>query len=218
MPASRRLARRTGSSACCPRGLWLRTRLANVARMLPRPPVPPSLTILLAANPQDMAALMPALELAGFGVLGAAGLPVARALLREFRPNLLVASLHLGENNGFQLAMMTRQEHGPVPTFVVGEADLLADAQAERIGAQLLTDPLSATDLVALVMRALRSEAPRRWRRGRPHRPIVAQGSTGRFQAGGVGAVVGVGLCGGGLELVPGPAERRSRGLRGDVH
>src|SRR5207244_4923924 len=100
---------------------------------------------------------MPLLESAGFGVMGAAGLPVARTLLGRFKPDVLVISLRLGEYNGFQLVMMVRQEHGPLPTFVVGEADLLTEAQAERTGTQLLTEYLWAPDISSLIILSLRT-------------------------------------------------------------
>ena len=181
--------------------------------MFPRSPGSPGPTILLVANAFDMAAFMPAFELSGFGVIGAAGLPVARALLRQVRPDMLVSSVRLGEYNGFQLVIMVRQEHGPLPTFVVGEADLLTDAQAERTGAQLITETLRAPDLAALVMRAFRSEAPRRWRRIRPHRPIVAEVRAGNGQAAGIGTVVDIGVGGMGLKLVHELAEGFPRTL-----
>jgi CheY-like chemotaxis protein len=148
-----------------------------------------------------MASFMAAFELSGFGVMGATGLPVARALLTQFKPDVLVTSLRLGEYNGFQLVMMLRQEHGTVPTFVVGEADLLTEAQAERAGAQLITETLPAPDLAALIMRAFRLEAPRRWRRIRPHRPVVAEVRGPGGQSTGTGVVVDIGLGGMGLKL-----------------
>ena len=185
----------------------LRTRIAKVERMFSGSPSSPGPTILLVANAPDMAAFMPVLELAGFGVMGAAGLPVARALLGRFKPDVLVISLRLGEYNGFQLVMMVRQEHGPLPTFVVGEADLLTEAQAERTGTQLITESLSAPDLSTLIMRAFRSEAPRRWRRIRPHHPVIAEVAAGSGQATGTGTVVDIGFGGMGLKLAPELAE-----------
>lgn len=175
--------------------------------MLSRSPQPSGPIILLVANAVDLASFMPVFESAGFGVLGAASLPVARALLRRFRPDVLVTSLRLGEYNGFQVVMMARQEHGMLPTFVVGEADRLTEAQAESAGTQLITEALPASDLAALIMRAVRSEAPRRWRRIRPHRLVVAEVRAGIGQAGGIGTVVDIGPGGMGLKLLPDLAE-----------
>src|SRR3989442_3874814 len=124
--------------------------------MLSGSPQPPGPTILLVANPGDLAAFLPNFKSAGFGVIGALGLPVARALLGRFRPDVLVISLRLGEYNGLHLGMMVRQEHGPLPTFVVGEAERLTQAQAERTGKQLKTSTPAQPDRSALILRVLR--------------------------------------------------------------
>ena len=163
--------------------------------------------ILLVANAPDLASFLPVLESAKFGVMGAAGLPAARALLKQFRPDVLVTSLRLGEYNGFQLVMAAREEHGPLPTFVVGEADPHTEAQAERAGAQLITDPPAAPDFAALIMRAFRSEAPRRWHRIRPDRPVVAEVRTGGGQSVGTASLIDIGAGGMGLKLGPEAAE-----------
>ena len=183
-------------------------RIAKVERMFSGSPTSPGPTILLVANAPDLATFMPNFTSAGFGVIGALGLPVARALLGRFRPDVLVIPLRLGEYNGLHLGMMVRQEHGPLPTFVVGEADLLTEAQAERAGTQLITESLSAPDLATLIMRAVRSEAPRRWRRIRPYHPVVAEVGAGSGQATGTGTVVDIGFGGLGLKLAPELAER----------
>jgi len=175
--------------------------------MLSGSPQPPGPTILLVANPGDLAAFLPNFKSAGFGVIGALGLPVARALLGRFRPDVLVVSLRLGEYNGLHLGMMVRQEHGPLPTFVVGEADLLTEAQAERAGTQLITETPAPPELSALIMRAVRSEAPRRWRRIRPNHPVVAEVSAGSGQTAGTGTVVDIGFGGIGLKLAAEVAE-----------
>jgi CheY-like chemotaxis protein len=179
--------------------------------MLPSPSSGP--TILLVANALDLASFLPVLESAKLGVMGAAGLPVARALLKQFKPDVLLTSLRLGEYNGFQLVMALREEHGPVPTFVVGEADPHTEAQAERAGAQLITATPAAANLAALIMRAFRSEAPRRWHRIRPDGPVAAEVRTGGGQAVRTASVIDIGVGGMGLKLGPELAE----GLRDTV-
>ena len=56
-------------------------------------------------------------------------------------------------------------------------------------------------------MRAFRSEAPRRWRRIRPHQPVIAEVGAGSGQATGTGTVVDIGFGGMGLKLAPELAE-----------
>jgi DNA-binding response OmpR family regulator len=158
---------------------------------------------ILAARSMLLVEILPALKNAGIPVLAVDSLPAARAVMALQRPSLVVTTVRLGDYNGLQLALRARMEHAAVPTIVVGEADPLVEEGVEAIGAQFVTMPLEATQLVCLVARTMRIDAtPRRWRRICPERPISAHVGDGQ------GSVVNIGYGGLGLDLPGDLAER----------
>ena len=134
-------------------------------RVSPQPPAG-SPFILIAAAPPLGARLAVAFDHAGFGAVAVTSVPIARAVLERERPGALVASVRLGPFNGLHLAHIAAQLHGSLPKIVVGEADPVIEDEAERAGAQFLTQPVEPPALVALFARMMSGGSPpRRWRR-----------------------------------------------------
>lgn len=105
---------------------------------------------VFVVNPDAAALARQAIEVqaAGFGVIGVSGFAEARALIRARRPDVLLTTLRVGAYNGIHLAMFARMIHGPVPTIITGEADVVLQAEAERAGATYLVAPVQNVDLM----------------------------------------------------------------------
>ena len=108
---------------------------------------------VLIVNP-DAAALarqVADVQEAGFGVIGVSAFVDARALLKARRPDVLLTTLRIGAYNGIHLAMLARMMHGPVPTIITGEADVVLQGEAERAGATWLEAPVRTTDVLPAI-------------------------------------------------------------------
>jgi FixJ family two-component response regulator len=109
------------------------------------------------------------LEIAGFGVVEARSFQEGRTALREASPELLVTELRLEGFNGLQLIITNPT---PIPSIVIGNADPVLQADAQRFGAAFLLKPFSHADLLIAVERQLAAAAEaaaaamtRRWNR-----------------------------------------------------
>src|SRR5262245_37957153 len=107
---------------------------------------------------------------AGYRTIGAGTLKQATELLAQQDPDLVIADVRLGGDNGLQLVAMAIK---PVPTIVTTAfADPILQAEARQLGADFMVKPLSPKALLELVERKLSEAAkvpssatPRRWPR-----------------------------------------------------
>src|SRR4026209_481246 len=115
---------------------------------------------------------------AGYRTIGAGTLKQATELLAEQDPDLMIADVRLGGDNGLQLVARAMK---PVPTIVTTAfADPILEAEARRLGADFMVKPLSPKALLELIDRKL-AEVPkvspvgtaRRW----PRKQISSMGT-----------------------------------------
>jgi CheY-like chemotaxis protein len=109
--------------------------------------------VLLVGSSGIVQALAPILTAAGYELSAVADFARARTLL-DTHPDLLITELKLGMYNGLHLAIRARTAH--TPTIVIGEADPVLEAEAERQEAKYLTPPVDARRLAALVNELIR--------------------------------------------------------------
>src|SRR5258708_30583504 len=83
--------------------------------------------------------LAPDLSAAGYRTLVASDFGEAKALLAK-RPSLLITEVKLGAYNGLHLAIRARAVG--TPTLVIGDLDLVLQADAERQNALYVTPPI----------------------------------------------------------------------------
>src|SRR4026209_1642581 len=114
---------------------------------------------------------------AGYRTIGAGTLKQATELLAEQNPDLMIADVRLGGDNGLQLVAMATK---PVPAIVTTAfVDPILEAEARQLGADFMVKPLSPKALLELIERKL-SDAPnipssataRRWPRKQTSRMV----------------------------------------------
>jgi DNA-binding response OmpR family regulator len=124
--------------------------------------------VLVVAPSRPLARELAAiLKSAGYAPIVVSDFVVAKTLL-EARPDFLISELKLGAYNGLHLAI--RAAGQSTPAIIIGDADPVLQAEAERYKAAFLTTPLDP-ERVLVLMRATPA-SPRRKRRS-PRKPVV---------------------------------------------
>ena len=103
----------------------------------------------------------------GYDVRGAEGFREGQRAIEQFKPDVLIVDVRLGEYNGLQLVLL-RREHLPDPVALVvsGFEDPVIMREAEQAGTYaFLVKPIPASVLVEQVGAALTSRGKRRWPR-----------------------------------------------------
>ena len=105
--------------------------------------------LLLLVGPSGVVrSLTPILVSAGYEVKVVEDFAKARTLL-DARPDLLITELKLGDYNGLHLAIRARAAR--TPAIVIGEADPVLEAEAERQHATYVKPPVDARKMASLV-------------------------------------------------------------------
>ena len=100
------------------------------------------LIILVNDDGQALGQLSAALSNRGYSVAAVRTFHDAKALLDSSTPDLLIADVRLGEYNGLQLAIFSREDHPTLPVIVTNATeDRIAEADATRYGATFIADP-----------------------------------------------------------------------------
>lgn len=141
--------------------------------------------LVVEDNPATRLGMVDLLTRAGYDVSSAATFDHAKQALREQRPDLLITDVRLGDYNGLQLLIGTRD---PVPTIVVSAFnDAVLEAEARSHNAPYLVKPISPTALLQTIEQVLAREhelpsPTRRWSRKRVTRvlPADAEGTPAR--------------------------------------
>src|SRR5215510_8735586 len=104
---------------------------------------------------------------AGYRTIGAGTLKQATELVAQQNPDLMIADVRLGGDNGLQLIAMATK---PIPAIVTTAfADPILEAEARQLGAEFMVKPLSPKALLELIESKLSAAAPapsgtaRRW-------------------------------------------------------
>ena len=110
-------------------------------------------TVLVAeADGRELASTSSTLRNAGYYVLDTLSLDQARWLLSEHRPDLLVADIGLGRDNGLQLVWARHHATPGAPTIVTHRYDDPSRAlEARRLGAVYLSSPVKPAVLLRRV-------------------------------------------------------------------
>ena len=103
--------------------------------------------VLLVGSSGIVQSLAPTLTSAGYQVIVVADFARARVLL-DARPDLLITELKLGTYNGLHLAI--RALAAQTPTIVIGHADSVLEAEAERQHAKYVKAPVDLQQIVSL--------------------------------------------------------------------
>jgi DNA-binding NtrC family response regulator len=97
-----------------------------------------------------------AIRRAGYDVVEAASFDEAKRALMARRPALLVSSLRLAAYNGLHLVHLGRLGLSTLGAIIISSgADAMLQAEAERVGASILQEPVPTGALLALIDRLL---------------------------------------------------------------
>lgn len=117
--------------------------------------------VLVVAPSRPLARELAAtLKSAGYAPIVVSDFVVAKTLL-EARPDFLISELKLGAYNGLHLAM--RAAGQGTPAIIIGDADPVLQAEAERYKAAFLRTPLDP-ERVLVLMRAIPASSRRKRR------------------------------------------------------
>jgi DNA-binding response OmpR family regulator len=128
-------------------------------------------TILIVEDDEaTRVGLLVLLAEAGYRTIGAGTLKQATELLGQQNPDLMIADVRLGGDNGLQLVAMATK---PIPAIVTTAfADPILEAEARQLGAEFMVKPLSPRALLELIGSKLSAASavppagtPRRWPR-----------------------------------------------------
>jgi DNA-binding NtrC family response regulator len=104
----------------------------------------------------DQVLTVATLSSAGFQVTVADNFHVARALLEECPPTVLLTELRLNEYNGLHLVLRGKASYSSMAAVVTSAwIDLALQAEAESMGATFINKPLGRQELLAAVLRTL---------------------------------------------------------------
>jgi ActR/RegA family two-component response regulator len=115
-----------------------------------RPMSLPQRVLVVAPTRALARELAAALKSAGYAPIVVSDFVVAKTLL-EARPDFLISELKLGAYNGLHLAI--RAAGQGTPAIIVGDADPVLQAEAERYKAAFLTTPLDPERVLVLMRR-----------------------------------------------------------------
>ena len=117
----------------------------------------------------------------GYVVAEATSFESAKEFLCAAVPDLLVADVRLDAYNGLHLAVRSSQDHPHLPVIVThAYEDVVLEAEAKRLHAQFVVNPLENPEFLARVKSALSAggnpqQAVRRWPRKRSSGEIMAR-------------------------------------------
>jgi DNA-binding response OmpR family regulator len=99
------------------------------------------------------------LKSAGYAPIVVSDFVVAKTLL-EARPDFLISELKLGAYNGLQLAIHAAGQG--TPTLIIGDADPVLQAEAERYRAAFLKTPFDPERILVFMRASPASQRPKR--------------------------------------------------------
>ena len=113
--------------------------------------------VVVALDHSDFIDLYSVLSEAGFSVDSIESFSEAKAVLAEKSPDLLVTCLRLGAYNGLHLVLRGKAVRPDLAAVVVSHAaDAALQAEAERLGATFVVEPVSRSELAAVISRTVR--------------------------------------------------------------
>lgn len=119
----------------------------------------PTRVLVVAPSRHLARELAATLKSAGYAPIVASDFVAARALL-DTRPDFLITELKLGAYNGLHLAIRAAGQR--TPTIIIGDADPIFQAEAERQKAAVLTTPVDPERVLDLMRELLTSRQKRR--------------------------------------------------------
>jgi len=130
-----------------------------------------ALIVVVNADPRALRHTEATLSDQGYLVAAVPSVVEARKVIDSASPDLVIADLRLGAENGLELAIRTRLDHPHVPVIIThsGE-DVAAEADAKLYGATFIPEPLANPRFLPRVQSALEqrrsAQMPiRRWPR-----------------------------------------------------
>lgn len=116
----------------------------------------PATILVVHSNASVLAEVSATLHAAGYEVSEASTFEQAKALLDRRAPDLLIAGVRLGAFNGLHLVVRGRSKNARMAAVAVADpADRVLSAEASRLGAVFVVEPLRKEALLAMVARAL---------------------------------------------------------------
>jgi DNA-binding response OmpR family regulator len=126
----------------------------------------PKRILVVAPSPPLATELAATLKAAGYAPTVVSDFVVAKTLLDE-RPDFLISELKLGAYNGLHLAIRAAGQDTPV--ILIGDADPVLEAEAERYKAAYLRTPVDP-ERVLVLMRERATSPPQK--RRSPRKPV----------------------------------------------
>jgi DNA-binding response OmpR family regulator len=121
--------------------------------------------LVVQPNPDTLAGWLDVLQAAGYDAVGVSSFEEGRRFLAARSAHLLIADVRLGAFNGLQLAVRARFSRPEMAILITSQfRDRALEMEATRQGAAFLLTPVSATEFLAAVEKAL-ARPQRRWRR-----------------------------------------------------
>jgi DNA-binding response OmpR family regulator len=100
--------------------------------------------------------VMELLSRARYQVAGASNFMEAKTALSTLVPDLLITELRLGDFNGLHLVVRARSSQSAIATIVLTRfPDPVLEAEAKRLGAAYLVNPVKPAELLTVVSREL---------------------------------------------------------------
>ena len=119
----------------------------------------PRPAILVVDDDPDMLRLLERhLSAAGYDVIAADSAKSARARIGERRPNLIVTDIDMPETSGVEFVAGLREDAAlaRIPVIYLTSLETNTELVVQTLGYPLLSKPLNAPELLALVKRQLR--------------------------------------------------------------
>jgi len=119
----------------------------------------PRPAILVVDDDPDMLRLLERhLSAAGYDVIAADSAKSARARIGERRPNLIVTDIDIPETSGVEFVAGLREDAAlaRIPVIYLTSLETNTELVVQTLGYPLLSKPLNAPELLALVKRQLR--------------------------------------------------------------
>src|SRR5579862_2272203 len=130
-----------------------------------------ALIVLVNADPRALRHAEAKLSDEGYLVAAVGTVVEARRVIDSASPDLVIADLRLGADNGLELALRTRVDHPDVPVIITHkDEDAAVESEARHYGATFIAEPLANPHFLPRVHAALErrraAQAPiRRWPR-----------------------------------------------------
>ena len=104
------------------------------------------------------------LQRAGYDVVQAATFDDAKHALCAQRPQLVISHLRLAAFNGLHLVHLGHLAQPDLDAIIItGESDLAMRAEAERLGATVLVEPVHSAELLSAVARVIKQDVTAEW-------------------------------------------------------